>query len=118
MSSAAKTKGTRIEREIATKLTEAGIPSKRIVMSGAAARYDSRLTGDIDVGVIEDNPLFKAEVKARKDGKGFAQLERWQGDNDLLFLRRNHRDPMVVMDWDVFLEIMELYYRQKVINSE
>lgn len=81
-------------------------------MSGAAARYDSRLAGDLDVGLFgpQSEGLFKAEVKARKTGTGFKQLEGWLGNNDLLFLRRNNADAMVTMPWDVFLQIMRVYY--------
>ena len=43
-----------------------------------------------------------AEVKARKDGQGFAQLERWLESYDLLFLRRNHADPLVAMPWRIW----------------
>lgn len=119
MGSSSKQKGSRVEREIASKLTEAGIPSRRIVMSGAAARYDSRLTGDIDVGLIgEEAALFKAEVKARKSGQGFKQLEQWLGDNDLLFMRRNNRSPMVAMNWEVFLALMLAFYYQEAPMRE
>jgi hypothetical protein len=47
-----------------------------------------------------------AEVKARKDGQGFAQLERWLDTYDLLFLRRNHADPLVVMPWRVWAAML------------
>lgn len=110
----AKSKGSRIEREIAQKLTEAGVPSRRVVMSGAAARYDARLTGDVDVGLLPDGrALFQAEVKARRSGEGFKTLEGWLGDNDLLFLRRNHRDPLVTMNWLMFVELMQVYYEHE-----
>jgi hypothetical protein len=45
---------------------------------------------------------FVCEVKARKDGSGFAQLERWLGDFDLLALRRNNADPLIILPWRVW----------------
>ena len=36
---------------------------------------------------------------SRKNGAGFAQLERWLGEYDLLVLRRNHANPMIVLPW-------------------
>lgn len=106
-------KGSRVEREIAKKLSAAGIPSRRVVMSGAAARYDERLSGDVDIGVLHDGrALFTAEVKARKDGAGFKTLEGWLGDNDLLVLRRDRQDPMVTMNWRTFIELMGEYWEQ------
>lgn len=104
-------KGSRVEREIAQRLTDAGIPSRRVVMSGAAARYDPRLAGDVDIGVLsDDRSLFTAEVKARKNGAGFATLEGWLGDNDMLVLRRDRADPFVAMPWTTFIELMRTYY--------
>ena len=32
-------------------------------------------------------------------GNGFVQLERWLGEYDALFLRRNNAEPMVLLPW-------------------
>jgi hypothetical protein len=48
----------------------------------------------------EAAPLV-AEVKARKCGDGFVQLEKWLGAYDLLFLRRNNAAPLVLQPWRV-----------------
>ena len=113
-----KQKGSRVEREIAKRLTAAGIPARRVVMSGAAARYDERLSGDVDVGVLSNgNALFTAEVKARKDGAGFAVLERWLGNNDMLILRRDRADPWVALPWATFIDLMQEYYEANQIRE-
>ena len=52
---------------------------------------------------------FRAEVKARKSGEGFATLEKWLGAADLLFLRRDRQPPMVVMPWSVYARLMRTY---------
>jgi hypothetical protein len=36
-------------------------------------------------------------VKARANGESFATLERWLGDADALFLRRDRASPIVVL---------------------
>jgi hypothetical protein len=36
-------------------------------------------------------------VKARKSGKGFAMLERWLGDANVLFLRRDRAEPLIAL---------------------
>jgi hypothetical protein len=54
----------------------------------------------------EEAPLV-AESKARKSGNGFVQLERWLGDYDALFLRRNNADPMVLLPWRVWARLLE-----------
>jgi len=38
---------------------------------------------------------FVAEVKARKNGNGFLQLETWLADYDCLFLRRKNAEPLL-----------------------
>ena len=65
-------------------------------MSGA-----SRFRGsghDIDLYPFGRNaaPLV-AEVKARKNGSGFALLEKWLDTYDVLFLRRDRADPLVLL---------------------
>jgi hypothetical protein len=47
-----------------------------------------------------------AEVKKRKGGAGFTQLERWLGEYDLLVLRRNHADPMIVLPWRTWAALL------------
>lgn len=115
MTFGAKAKGSRVEREIAQKLTDAGIPSRRVVMSGAAARYDPRLSGDVDIGVLpDDRALFSAEVKARRNGEGFKTLEGWLGNCDMLILRRNNAQPFVAMPWGTFIDLMGEYYEAEM----
>jgi hypothetical protein len=48
-----------------------------------------------------------AECKARKDRGGFVQLEKWLGDYDVLFLRRNHADPLLLLPWRVWVALLE-----------
>ena len=63
---------------------------------------------DLDVYVRgrEEAPIV-AEVKARKNGSGFTQLERWLGEFDVLFLRRNHAEPLVVVPWRVWAALLD-----------
>jgi len=34
------------------------------------------------------------------------QLERWLGENDLLFLRRDHAEPLVLLPWRVWAALL------------
>ena len=49
--------------------------------------------------------LFQTRVRQRR-GQGFAQLERWLNTYDLLFLRRNHADPLVLLPWRVWAALL------------
>jgi Holliday junction resolvase len=93
-------KGSRVERELVARHLECGIPAKRVPLSGAQAGWK----GDIRVG-----EYLVAEVKARANGEGFATLEKWLGDNALLFLKRDRRQPMVVVEWETYLRLVKAW---------
>jgi Holliday junction resolvase len=102
---APRDKGNRLEREIINLHEELDIHAERYPLSGASHFRGSG--HDIDVYADDDAfaPLT-AEVKGRKNGEGFAQLEKWLGAYDLLFLRRDRKKPMVVMPWRVYTYLM------------
>jgi Holliday junction resolvase len=92
--SRSRRKGRRAELEIVHLHEAAGIPCRRRQAAG-----EPRGPDDPDLLVAD---VLYAEVKARKGGKGFALLERWLGDGDLLFLRRDRGEPLVVMPWPLY----------------
>jgi len=75
-----------------------GVPAQRVPLSGAAG---GRFTGDVWIGD------WRAEVKARANGNGFKTLEKWLGENDLLFLRRDRQKPMVVLTWETYAGLIK-----------
>ncbi len=101
MGNPSRRKGDRAEREIVNLHRQAGIPAERVPLSGACG---GSFSGDVIVG---HEPRFKAECKARKGGQGFAMLERWLAGNQLLFLRRDRARPMVCMDWDTYMKLIQ-----------
>jgi hypothetical protein len=54
----------------------------------------------------DEAPLV-AECKARKNGAGFTTLEAWLSDYDLLFLKRNNAEPLVVLPWRVWRSLLQ-----------
>jgi Holliday junction resolvase len=98
-------KGNRIEREIVDRHKSLGVHAERYPLSGA-----SRFRGsghDIDVYVHgQDQAPIVCEVKGRKDGAGFATLERWLGEFDALFLRRNNAEPLVALPWRTWAALL------------
>lgn len=107
MGKPSRDKGLRVERELVNKLKESGIDAKRVPLSGAAEGFK----GDIQIGE------FVAEVKARKDGAGFKTLEAWLGENDFLFLKKNNTDPMVVLTWPMFVELVQSFNRENLFQA-
>ena len=101
-----RAKGNRVERELVERHKALGVHAERYPLSGA-----SRFRGaghDIDIYALgsEAAPLF-AEVKARASGGGFTTLERWLGEYDLLVLRRNNTDPMIVLPWRTWAALLK-----------
>ena len=105
MSKSQRDKGLRAEREIVDRHKAINISAERYPLSGA-----SRFRGsghDVDLYPFgRDAAPLVAEVKARKNGAGFTQLERWLGEYDLLVLRRNHADPMLVLPWRTWAALL------------
>ena len=97
--------GNACEREVVDRHHALGIKAERYPLSGA-----SRFRGsghDVDVYVFgEEQAPLVAEVKKRKNGAGFTTLEKWLGQYDLLVLRRNHADPMIVLPWRVWAQLL------------
>jgi Holliday junction resolvase len=98
-------KGNRIERELVERHKNIGVHAERYPLSGAS-RFRGR-SHDLDVYAFgpEEAPIV-AESKARKNGGGFVQLERWLGDYDVLFLRRNNADPLLLMPWRTWAALL------------
>jgi Holliday junction resolvase len=98
-------KGDRVERELVALHEAIGIHSERYPLSGA-----SRFRGsghDLDVYALgKDEAPLVCEVKSRKTGEGFTTLERWLGEFDALFLKRNRGEPMVVLPWRVWAQLL------------
>ena len=94
-------KAIEFEREIVDLHKAIGVHAERVPLSGSA-RYQSK-SHDVDIYVAgRDEAPLVAEVKARRNGSGFAVIETWLGEYDALFLRRDHADPLVVLPWRVW----------------
>lgn len=102
---APRKKGSRIESEIVARHRALGVHAEKYPQSGA-----TRFRGsghDVDVYAFgQDQAPLVAESKGRKKGNGFATIERWLNSYDLLFLRRNNADPLVVIPWHVYERLL------------
>ena len=107
MSSKAKRKGTRVENEIVKLFQVEGFNARRQPLSGAIQDFPH------DVQVSDLFNGTNIEVKARKNGEGFAQLDKWKGSADLLILKKAFSNPMVYLDWNLFKEFLYEYRRSR-----
>ena len=96
----------RAEREIVDRHKAINISAERYPLSGA-----SRFRGsghDIDPYPFgRDAAPLVAAVQSRKNGSGFTLLEKWLGDYDALFLRRNRAEPLVLLPWSTWVALLE-----------
>ena len=99
-------KGNNIEREVVARHRAIGVHSERYPLSGAS-RFRGK-SHDVDIYAFgADEAPIVGEVKARKGGSGFVTLEKWLGEYDALFLRKNHADPLVLLPWRVWALVLE-----------
>ncbi len=94
-------KGRRREQELVRLLKRFGLRASRVPLSGAAN------TAKCDVVVESEKARLCVELKARKDG--WKQLHRWltTGDVDMLVLWADRKQPLVVVDLDLFAYLLQ-----------
>ena len=98
-------KGNRAEREIVELHKGINVHAERYPLSGSSQFRGSGHDIDLYLYGREAAPLV-VEVKARKDGEGFVQLEKWLAEFDALFLRRNRSAPLIVLPWRTWAAIL------------
>jgi hypothetical protein len=114
-------KGSRVENEIVHAHKNVGIHAERVPLSGGSHYRGEGHDIDIYAFGREAAPAT-AEVKSRSEGRGFALLERWLGEYDVLFLKRDRQDPLVVVPWSVWVRLInrkagDLTWRPEVRNG-
>jgi hypothetical protein len=91
-------KGNRLERELVNLLQRAGIAGERVPLSGSAG---GKFAGDISIPVLGVDRCCECKVR----GKGFGQLYTWLRDRDLLIIRADRRELLVVVPLKLAIEI-------------
>jgi Holliday junction resolvase len=95
---ASRQKGNRLERELVHALQNAGFAAERVPLSGAAG---GRFGADLSVPLLGADR--RVEVKCR--GDGFRQLYTWLNGADLLIVRADRSEPLVVVPFHFAIEI-------------
>lgn len=91
-------KGDRVERELVALLQRAGIAAERVPLSGSAG---GSYVGDLSIPLLGVDRC--CEVKVR--GNGFLRLYDWLAGRDLLIVRADRREPLVVIPLKLAVEI-------------
>ncbi len=87
-----RAKGVRRERELVRRLRAAGIPARRVPLSGSA--------GEARCDVVVERPPIRIELKARSSG--WQTIRRWLDGVDALVLWADRCEPVVVMRLTTF----------------
>jgi hypothetical protein len=96
-----RSKGARTERSIVNALQVSGIAAVRVPLSGAAG---GRFAGDIVLPLLGRD--LRIEVKARADG--FRELYSWLTERDLLIVKADRQEPLVIVRLSLAAEIAKL----------
>jgi Holliday junction resolvase len=91
-------KGNRSERALVRFLQDRGFAAERIPLSGSAG---GRFAGDLSVPVLGVDRRVEVKVRAN----GFRELYAWLGDRDLLVIRADRLEPLVVIPLKLAAEI-------------
>jgi hypothetical protein len=102
-------KGNRAERALVRVLQDHGFAAERVPLSGSAG---GRYKGDLTVSLLGIERC--AEVKVR--GTGFAMLYAWLVERDLLIVRADRREPLVVLPLGLALDIARAAERGKAVT--
>jgi hypothetical protein len=95
---ASRDKGNRAERAIVKFLQERGFAAERVPLSGSAG---GSYLGDLTVPILNVDRVV--EVKCRADG--FRELYRWLIDRDILIVRADRSEPLVILPLKLAAEI-------------
>lgn len=95
---ASRQKGNRTERSIVRFLQDRGFAAERVPLSGSAG---GRYAGDISVPVLNVDRCV--EVKCRANG--FRELYAWLEGRDILIVKADRREPLVVVPLKCAAEI-------------
>ena len=113
MGKKSRDKGYRAERQIIRRHIEAGLPARRVPLSGACEGFE----GDLIVGWGYPERDLKAEVKCRGGGQGWGMVSEWLEGNDLLFLVSDRKEPLVVMPFEVYWGLADAFFSMHNLRS-
>ncbi|MGO9681179.1 MAG: hypothetical protein ACLPTZ_00950 [Beijerinckiaceae bacterium] len=91
-------KGNRLERALVRALQDSGFAAERVPLSGSAG---GSYLGDLTVPLLGVDRTV--EVKVR--GAGFRRLYAWLEQRDLLIIRADRAEPLVVIPLKFAAEI-------------
>jgi Holliday junction resolvase len=87
---APRDKGNRLERTIVHLLQDHGLAAERVPLSGSAG---GSYSGDLTVPILGRDLIVEAKARAN----GFARLYSWLEGRDVLVIKADRRNALVVL---------------------
>jgi Holliday junction resolvase len=103
---ASRHKGNRLERAVVRLLQDHGLGAERVPLSGAAG---GSYSGDLTVPILGRDLVVEAKARAN----GFARLYSWLEDRDVLIIKADRRDALVILPLRLAVEIATTAERRK-----
>ncbi|MGY3409150.1 hypothetical protein ACVWZV_005263 [Bradyrhizobium sp. GM5.1] len=100
-------KGNRAERAIVKFLQGFGFAAERVPLSGSAG---GSYVGDLTVPILDVGRVVEVKVRAR----GFGQLYDWLIDRDILIVRADRSEPLVILPLKLAAEIASAADKNKL----
>jgi Holliday junction resolvase len=94
-----RSKGARTERSIVNALQANGFAAVRVPLSGAVG---GRFSGDIVL------PLMGRDLCVEVKARGFRELYCWLNERDVLIVKADRQDPLVVVRLSLAAEVAKL----------
>lgn len=103
-------KGNRAERALVRALQDKGFAAERVPLSGSAG---GKYCGDLTIPILGRDHVVEVKVRAT----GFSQLYTWLEDRDVLVVRADRREPLVVLPIKLAIEIARAAERAKELRT-
>jgi hypothetical protein len=91
-------KGNRAERSLVRALQDKGFAAERVPLSGSAG---GKYVGDLTVPILGKDHVVEVKVRAT----GFSQLYAWLEGRDMLVVRADRKEPLVIVPLALAIEI-------------
>jgi hypothetical protein len=95
---ASRQKGNRAERVLVRALQDKGFAAERVPLSGSAG---GKYCGDLTLPILGRDHIVEVKVRAT----GFSQLYAWLEGRDILVVRADRKEPLVVARLALGIEI-------------
>jgi len=93
-------KGNRAERAIVAFLQDNGFAAERVPLSGSAG---GKYVGDVTIPLLGRDMCAEVKVRAH----GFGQLYAWLDGREILIVRQDRREPLVILPLRLAAEIAD-----------